>query len=446
MKRVLLVSRYFAPENEIGAIRCTKLAKYLSRNHGWQVTVLAQEVDYEVIDPLLERDSLEIAEIIRIPKGRLERWMGEKTARRMARRKPTMETANAPLPSPNTHSRLLQWVLDELNFIQVWLKSREYAHHAWQKIKPRVKKFDAIISSYSPISEHLIAMRCKTCNPELVWVADYRDAPWNRTKKLWTERIQASVNSRAVLRRADYVTVISNGVAEDMGITNDSRTHLIYNGFDKEDLIGITPLRRQGLALAYLGGFYSDKRDLRPVFKALRQMIDDGQIDSEQVHVVYAGGQYEYIWSYASECGLEALLCDLGRLDRSGSLAVQRGAHILLLPSWNATGTNRGIMTGKFLEYMMIGRPILGIICGNLPNSLIKQHIDAGQLGFCYEQGGDPESFEALKRFLLIQYQSVMHTGKPEYCPETTYLEQFSYPNIAAKFADLIAERESNGR
>ena len=39
-KRILIISYYFAPQNVIGAVRPTKLAKYLTRM-GHEVTVIS---------------------------------------------------------------------------------------------------------------------------------------------------------------------------------------------------------------------------------------------------------------------------------------------------------------------------------------------------------------------------------------------------------------------
>ena len=56
-KRLLVVSYYYAPRNVIGAVRCTKIAKYIQRL-GWNVDVVTSKYDNSLIkDPLLEKDS-----------------------------------------------------------------------------------------------------------------------------------------------------------------------------------------------------------------------------------------------------------------------------------------------------------------------------------------------------------------------------------------------------
>ena len=54
-KRILIISYFFAPQNAMGAVRPTKLAKYLSRM-GHEVTVLCGPGMNDRRDPTLARD------------------------------------------------------------------------------------------------------------------------------------------------------------------------------------------------------------------------------------------------------------------------------------------------------------------------------------------------------------------------------------------------------
>ena len=61
-KRILIISYYFAPQNAIGAVRPTKLAKYLARM-GHEVTVLCGPGMNGRRDPTLERDLRELKDV-----------------------------------------------------------------------------------------------------------------------------------------------------------------------------------------------------------------------------------------------------------------------------------------------------------------------------------------------------------------------------------------------
>ena len=61
-KRLLIVSYHFAPQNAIGAVRMTKVAKYLTRM-GYDVTVLCGACTEAVQDPTLARDLEELKDV-----------------------------------------------------------------------------------------------------------------------------------------------------------------------------------------------------------------------------------------------------------------------------------------------------------------------------------------------------------------------------------------------
>ena len=60
--KILIVSYYFAPQNLIGAVRPTKLAKYLARM-GHEVTVICGAGRDGRIDPTLQRDLAELQDV-----------------------------------------------------------------------------------------------------------------------------------------------------------------------------------------------------------------------------------------------------------------------------------------------------------------------------------------------------------------------------------------------
>ena len=61
--RILVISYYYAPQNTIGAIRPTKLVKYLERM-GHQVTVLCGGGLDAKVDPTLQRDLEQMKDVL----------------------------------------------------------------------------------------------------------------------------------------------------------------------------------------------------------------------------------------------------------------------------------------------------------------------------------------------------------------------------------------------
>ena len=60
--RILIISHFFAPQNAMGAVRPTKLAKYLSRM-GHEVTVLCGPGMNDRRDPTLARDLMALKQV-----------------------------------------------------------------------------------------------------------------------------------------------------------------------------------------------------------------------------------------------------------------------------------------------------------------------------------------------------------------------------------------------
>ena len=97
-KRILIISYYFAPQNVIGAVRPTKLAKYLTRM-GHEVTVISGGGLDGKTDPTLERDLQELKDV-RLCKewSPLRNWYIRKAARKQtaAPAAPPVTTAEEP--------------------------------------------------------------------------------------------------------------------------------------------------------------------------------------------------------------------------------------------------------------------------------------------------------------------------------------------------------------
>lgn len=426
--RILIISYYFAPQNAIGAVRPTKLAKYLSRL-GHEVTVICGPGLKERRDPTLERDLRELADVrVVFEWNPLRRPRPKASAPGPAASAPSVPRTGWKHALADAAYRWLRWQADG-SFRRRALK----ALHALQG------PYDVVFSSYAPLSVHEVARQAKRRGLARRWVADFRDEL--NLPFFWQKRKQARC-LRWIRREADVLCAASQGVLDMMGFSDVGR--VLTNGFDPEDL----PLAQaaqpkdSAFRLAYCGGLYawrtdSASRDLTPAFRALAALIKRGVLARESVRLAYAGGESAAFRRQAAACGLEELVEDHGMVPRNASLALQREADVLLMASWNLSG-QQGILTGKLFEYLMANRPILCCISGDQALSAVREVLEETGAGFCYEQAAanEKELLDWLEA-LVARWRAgqVLTPQRRERA-----VEAYAYPSLAKTLEGWLAK------
>ena len=154
-KRILIVSYYFAPQNLIGAVRPTKLAKYLARM-GHEVTVICGAGRDGKIDPTLERDMQELKDVHLLKEWNpLRTWYMKRPAPK-ASAAPAAETSAAPAKK-NALKQLIFRAVDAAYVYLRWLSDRSFSRLGRKELKKLSGVYDAVFSSYAPFSVHEIA-------------------------------------------------------------------------------------------------------------------------------------------------------------------------------------------------------------------------------------------------------------------------------------------------
>lgn len=445
--KILIIARYFSPYNAIASVRLTKLAKYLQRA-GHTVTVLTAQNNEKTCDPILMEDEKEIPRIIR---GDNSSFYYKLYAMVYGAYKKTEGTVVSAAPVKGAEPKADR--TDLLGRIKVFVRNGmfiweqvNFTHQARRLLSVRDGDFDVILSSYGPFSSHMLGMYYKRRLPGAQWVADFRDlVQFSQDRSLagmWARRFV-----RRVYRHADAVTAVSEGVLEALGVPSAIPAEIISNGYDSEDIRFVTvPEQGDGcMHLVYPGQLYAHKSDLTPVFRCLRDLVRAGEIDPARVKLDYAGPDFPQLCWQAEKYEMQDILVDHGYIDRSRSLALQRQSDILLLASWNNVG-NTGIVTGKYLEYLMIGKPVLAVVSGNLAGSALKDMITEGRTGFCYEVA-DPQE-DALREFLRKQYRTALGDLRPDFAPDRDIIARYSYAAKADSFDRLfrrMGKEKANG-
>lgn len=438
-KRVLIISYYFAPQNTIGAVRPTKLAKYLQRM-GHEVTVICGSGMDDRQDPTLQKDLIGLKDV-RV----LREWNPLKNLKRrkrgdgggMAAGGAAAATASVKAARSEESPRhgIVQRIANSA-YLFLWvLADRSFQRLGKRELKKLNGAYDAVFSSYSPMSTHEIAALAKKRGLAKRWVADFRDEMdvsfcWQRPqrRRLWRK-----------LEQADELTAVSEGTLKAMGIENKAR--VLCNGFDREDVGAVAVPPKDGFFRAvYCGQFHMGRkgvgdRDLTPIFAAMARLAKEGALDPARLKLCYAGGEGETFTRYAASCGLEGCVELHGSVSREESLRLQGEADLLLMASWNLR-SQTGILTGKLFEYLMINRPIVCYMSGDVAGSELKALLAETGSGFCAEQAAGEEEalYEYLKALLARWAQN--EALQPE--RNDAAVERYSYSQRAQRLAELM--------
>ena len=444
-KRVLLISYYFAPQNTIGAIRPTKMAKYLERM-GYEVTVICGGGLDEKVDPTLQRDLEQLKDVHLIREWNPLRDRAIRKAQQAAA--PAVATAKQEAaPHPASSSGLVAKakgivgkVLDNVYLYLFWLSDRDFGRKAKAEIRKLQGDYDCVLSSYATISVHEAGLYAKKSGKATKWIADFRDEV-NMAFSWQAGRQRKYI--KMVRDNADLLTGVSYGVLDMMDMEKTGR--VLTNGFDREDLPLVDVERTDDKLRVVYCGYISEgrknapNRDLSPLMKTIRALIDEGLLTKEEVQLVYAGSQSPLFVRVAEESGLQDCVEDHGMVSRQESIRLQLSADILLMASWHMTG-RKGILTGKLFEYMMMNKPVVCCMSGDLTGSDVKGVLDTTGIGFCYEQAAGQADADALKTFVkgIIQRK---HQGLPLMDgSRMDAINAYSYPELVARMASWIDE------
>ncbi|MBQ4054166.1 MAG: glycosyltransferase [Clostridia bacterium] len=428
MKRILIISYNFAPRQSIGSIRPTKLAKYLAK--------AGNTVDVVTVKPFGDLDhSLDDAlELV----GHIDHIDCRIVEEKPAANKPA--AVEVPKCEVSKKPGLLRRIKKELYECKKIVNSRAFAKEFVKLVKSdpeRFRSYDAVISSYGPVASHLCGLEFKRLCPGVKWIADFRDPMVVNT----STRITAFYRNRLqkkVCKRADRLIAVSNGYYERIFDEEDKKkASVVYNGFDRSD-IDLSSVGSDGeFSFTYVGIMCDGKRDFSPLLKLLSELINEGEIDADDVKIKYAGSTFGVLQRQAESVSFGGRLINLGKIARSDCLKLQASSRHLLLSTWNEKGEH-GVFPGKFLEYIMIGRPIISFVAGDESGSEVTYVMKRANLGVTYENATHDEDIKKLREYLIRDYRAFKEGRDAEFSPIPHEVARFDFANTAKSFEEII--------
>lgn len=420
MKRVLVVTYFFAQTEVIGAIRMQGLAKYLPL-HGWRPTILTVNGG---TPPNLE------TEIVATPTRDI---VGEWKKKFGIRADTSLKQQQGWKPygvRRSLASAVISLWEEVFAYPDPYKGWYAYALEHGRKIMSS-QKFDALISCSSPVTSHLVARQMKEefCVP---WIADLRD--------LWTQHhlygyspfrriVERNLETRT-LSFADALTTVSKPLANRLGeLHRGKQIEVITNAFDpSQENPGVTPSKR--FSIVYTGFITKGKQDIDTFLKAVGEFISDQPLSTTDLAVDFYGANDGWLAEEINRHSLQRIAKVHGSVKREIAIAEQREAQVLLLLTWNDS-RERGIFTGKLFDYLSAKRPIISI--GPM-GTVVDQLLDTTKAGV------QVSTVEQTKAHLTFMYERFVENGVVPYQGISSEIAKYNQVEMARKFAFLLDE------
>jgi len=399
-RKVLIITYYWPPSGGSGVQRWLKFVKYL-REFGWEPIVYTPEnPEFPAIDPSLEKDIPNGIEVLRRPI-----WEPYSLYKRLTGRKKT-DQLGAGFASEKKGigktEQLSRWIRGNI-FIpdarRFWIRPSVRYLKQWLKQHP----VDTIVSTGPPHSMHLIALRLKE-ELGIPWLADFRD-PWTNIdfyedllpgKR--ADRLHHELEKK-VITTADIVTVVSPTMQKEFEASYQANIHTLTNGFDEEDLHDVEPLPTMDsrFSIAHIGTMNASRKP-ETLFKVIADLSRDGTINPSNF-VLRLIGRVDYsITELIQKYQLESVVELIPYVPHQEVIRWQKGASCLLL-LLNQSQNAKGILPGKFFEYMASKVPIL---CLGPEDSDAAGILAQTHTGVCLEYDDE----QTLKDYLVNKIDS----------------------------------------
>ncbi|MDD4656821.1 MAG: glycosyltransferase family 4 protein [Bacteroidales bacterium] len=429
MKKVLVITYYWPPSGGSGVQRWLKFVKYL-REFGWEPMV------YTPLDP--ERMATDSSLESEIPLGVevLQKKITEPyslykffTGKKKESIKPGF-IANSGNSSRAPFKERLSLFVRSNFFIpdpkMLWITpSARYL-----KKELALNPVDVIVSTGPPHSMHLIARKVSKATG-IPWVADFRD-PWTKMynfKYMGYSSLVESIHKKLekkVLRDASEVVTVTNTIAAEFEQLVNRPVHVITNGFDPADFSDVKVEPEEGFTITYTGLFVKTQNPIT-FWEILGERCRRDANFSEELKIRLIGHTDSSVLASIQENRLEKNLISMEYTPHNQVVEWQRKARVLLLCGGREP-ESRGILTGKFFEYMAAARPILGFGPKGGDMDIALEQSGCGTM-FDYDQSEGVEAFIDQQYRLFKEGSTAIVEGE---------IDKYSRVELTRKMAEVF--------
>lgn len=227
------------------------------------------------------------------------------------------------------------------------------------------KKYDYIFCSYPNIT-NLIAgfyISKKTNTPLIVDMRDLWVQDSSYLKKMFIRRFLEKKIEKNILEHASKILSVSEFNTNKLASIYGNKVFTVYNGFDSvkfNDFLSnsIESIQSEKFRLVYAGSFYEGERKVDALFKAIKRLKDQGEINSGNFVFEIYGNSENYIKKLINEYNLDDFVTLMGLFGQKELFSKIVDANLLLVVTRDLE-ISQGEMTTKFFEYIALGNDIL---------------------------------------------------------------------------------------
>lgn len=423
--KVLIVTYYWPPAGGPGVQRWLKFTKYLPEFGIEPIIYTPENPSYPLIDKTL---SAEISPDLKVVRTKI--WEPYQIAEKLNPKTKDYKAGNFEKSDKQSF----------LTRLSVFVRGNYFipdARKFW--VKPSVKflknylgenQIETIITTGPPHSMHLIGLKLKKKNPNLKWIADFRD-PWTQisyhkelklTEKSSKKHLELE---KLVLKSADCVIATSFSDGENFRNSGAKRVEVITNGFEESDF-RIGKFISNKFKITYSGGLEFARNPL-VVWETLKELIGENQEFKSDFELEFYGNLSQEVENSILENGLENHLIKKGYVSHKDAIQGIKNADLLLLTNF-PDEKSRGIIPGKLFEYLATGNQVLAIGPKDGDVAKILKEIQSGGYFTHFQK-------EEVKSFILEEFKK----WKTEdiRLPSST-INQYSRKNLTQKLVQLI--------
>ncbi|MBL6593807.1 MAG: glycosyltransferase [Flavobacteriales bacterium] len=381
MKKVLVITYYWPPSGGAGVQRWVKFIKYF-KNQNIDPYIISVDPDfasYPVIDKSLINDIPENTNVY------LTKTNEPYSIYKKINNNQTPYAGFANEGRPNFLQKIARFVRGNF-FIPDSRKGwNDFAYKKAVKVLEK-ENIDTVITTSPPHSTQLIGLKLKeTLN--IKWIADLRD-PWTdiyyyksmlHTK--WAKRKDLNYE-KAVIEKSDKIVVVSDSIKQLLinksNLIQESKIHVIPNGFDEEDFSVSSTNKNNKFLLSYVGTITKDY-PLDSIKKSITNL---------NINLEFTGKADHPTKHLLNEI---AVFNNHVKHKESINLLLASDMLLLVIPK---IANNKGILTGKLFEYLGARKPILCIGPTDGDAAKIIKECKAGKIFDYSDENGIYEFIE----------------------------------------------------